>query len=120
MIGSTVSRDQIQVLSRCAEYDAACCCPPNLSRTLGMIGGYTWTTRIDASAKTIHLDIYLYLSATRTIPLPRGGEARVSMKSDMPWQGKTELKFEAPEGWKWAVRVPKPDYAADVKVGPLT
>ena len=93
-----------------------CCCPPNLSRTLGLLGGYTWTSKVDISIKTINLDIYLYLSASRNISLPGGGEAKVEMKSEMPWNGRTELSFSAPEGWKWTVRVPKPDYAADVKV----
>ena len=71
---------------------------------------------MNTSTKTIDLDIYLYLSASRNISLPGGGEAKVEMKSEMPWNGKTELSFSAPEGWKWTVRVPKPNYAADVKV----
>jgi len=81
-----------------------------------MLGGYTWTSKVDASSKTIHLDIYLYLSASRSISLPGGRKAKVEMKSEMPWKGKTELSFSAPEGWKWTVRVPKPNYVADIKV----
>jgi GTP-binding protein EngB required for normal cell division len=81
-----------------------------------MLGGYTWASRLDTSGKTIHLNVYLLMSATRTIPLPGGGQAKVMMESEMPWKGRTEMKFEAPEGWKWTVSVPKPDYAADVKV----
>ena len=64
----------------------------------------------------IHLDVYLCLSATRTFSLPGGGEAKVVMKSEMPWEGKTELTFSAPKDWNWTVRVPKPNYASDVKV----
>ncbi|ORY29330.1 hypothetical protein BCR39DRAFT_559136 [Naematelia encephala] len=93
-----------------------CCCPPNLSRTLGMIGGYTWTVNIDENEKTINLDTYLFVSASRTIQLPGGGVAKVDMKSGMPWVGNTEWTFEAPEGWKWEVKVPKPDYASDINI----
>lgn len=93
-----------------------CCCPPNLSRTLGMLGGYTWSADVDVSSKTIHLDVYILLSAARTISLP-GGDATVKMTSKMPNEGETRISFSAPDGWKWAVRLPSPEYADNIKVG---
>ncbi|KAK8861777.1 hypothetical protein IAR55_002600 [Kwoniella newhampshirensis] len=93
-----------------------CCCPPNLSRTLGMIGGYTWSAKVDEASKIISLNVYLHLSATREIELPDGKTAKVSMESGMPWVGEANWKLEAPEGWTWKVSVPCPDYAEDVKV----
>ena len=94
----------------------ACCCPPNLSRTLGLLGGYTWFARPDASTKIIDLAIHLFVAATRAIKLPGGGSATISMKSDMPWKGKTHIQVKAPEGWKWEIKVPQPHYAANYKV----
>ena len=41
------------------------------------------------------------------------------MASEMPWQGKTSINLEAPEGWRWDVKVPHPDYAAEYKVSRL-
>ncbi|KXT03233.1 hypothetical protein AC578_4808 [Pseudocercospora eumusae] len=93
-----------------------CCCPPNLCRTLGLLGGYTWSA--DVVEKTINLDIYMYLSANRRIPLPSSGreEALVSMKSEMPWSGTTTLTFSAPVHWQWNINLPVPGYADNFSV----
>ncbi|WWC63757.1 uncharacterized protein I303_106362 [Kwoniella dejecticola CBS 10117] len=93
-----------------------CCCPPNASRQLGMLGGYAWSAEVEEATKTIKLDVYILLSATRNISLPNGQSATVQMRSDMPWKGKSAWDFKAPEGWKWDVRLPKPDYAENLKV----
>lgn len=93
-----------------------CCCPPNLCRTVGLLGGYTWSTQ--TSAMTIGLNIYLYLSATRQVRLPGDTEvnAVVRMQSGMPWTGKTTLSFSAPDGWQWQINLPVPGYASNFKV----
>ena len=81
-----------------------------------MIGGYTWSVTVDEPYKVIRLVIYLQISAERTIALPGGASARVSMQSGMPWAGKTSWNFDAPEGWTWEVFVPRPEYAEGVNV----
>lgn len=96
-----------------------CCCPPNLSRTLGMLGGYTWRSGVNAADKTIELDVYLFVSATRTIDLG-GAAATVKMESGMPWVGTTTLALSAPEGWTWALRLPKPEYAENMRCSKAT
>ena len=100
-----------------SEWFDVCCCPPNLCRTVGLLGGYTWSVKaIDSKTRTIRLDVYLYLSATRKIQLPDGTSATATMSSEMPWQGKTTLKLEAPEGWRWKVNLPRPDYSSGFTV----
>ena len=94
----------------------AACCPPNLARTLGMIGGYTWNSTIHAESKQIDLAVYLYVSAARTIPLPNGESATVRMNSSMPWKGETEWELHAPPGWIWQLSVPHPTYAHNAKL----
>lgn len=98
------------------EWFEVCCCPPNLSRTLGLLGGYTWSANVDADNKSISLNVLLLLSATRTIPLGDGVTATVTMKSGMPFQGHTTFEFAAPEGWSWDLHLPSPGYATDVTV----
>lgn len=98
-----------------AEWFEVCCCPPNLSRTLGMLGGYTWRASADGAGKRIALDVYLFVGATRTIDLGNGLKATATMQTDMPWEGKTTLTLAAPEGWEWDLRLPSPAYAADIK-----
>jgi DUF1680 family protein len=84
-----------------------CCCPPNLSRTLGILGGYIWSAR--ETPNVIELDVYLFASASRQI-----SGHMVSMVSEMPWQGRT--RFEFSRGIEWHVRVPGPSYAVNPKV----
>jgi DUF1680 family protein len=96
-----------------------CCCPPNLSRTLGMLGGYTWTSRVEASEKVIRLDVYLFVSGSKVIDLSNGEKANVRMKTSMPWKGETEWEVEAPQGWNWVIRLPQPEYATDIKVSEI-
>jgi DUF1680 family protein len=81
-----------------------------------MLGGYTWAAKLDSPAKVINLDVYILLSASRTIELPNGESATVNMISEMPWNGKTQWKFDGPEGWSWRVRLPQPEYAENIKV----
>ena len=94
---------------------SVCCCPPNLSRTLGMLGGYTWRVNVDKSAKKISVIVYLYMSCTRSIDLPNG-RATITMQSGMPWKGETSWVMDAPEGWSWEITVPKPNYASNLQV----
>lgn len=85
-----------------------------------MLGGYTWATKVDTDSKTINLDVYLLLSASRTISLPNGETAQVEMKSEMPWNGKTQWSLSAPAGWKWKLRLPRPEYAENITVSQST
>lgn len=85
-----------------------------------MLGGYTWATKVDPGSKTIHLDVYLLLSASRTITLPNGETAQVEMKSEMPWNGTTQWSLSAPAGWKWKLRLPQPEYAENIQVSQST
>jgi DUF1680 family protein len=92
-----------------SEWFDCCCCPPNLCRTMGLLGGYAWSTQ--TTATTIDLNVYLYLSATRRIRLPDSTEAIVRATSGMPWTGRTILDFSAPANWQWIVHLPVPSYA---------
>jgi hypothetical protein len=83
-----------------------------------MLGGYTWSADVDESSKTIHLDVYLLIAASRVIEIP-GGQAKVTMQSSLPSRGEVSFEFEAPKGWKWAVRLPQPEYAENIKVSPV-
>ena len=80
-----------------------------------MLGGYTWAADVESESKVIHLNVWLYISAERTIPLGHGQNATVKMTTRMPWQGESVLDFNAPRGWTWEVLLPDPEYAKDSK-----
>lgn len=83
-----------------------------------MLGGYTWRVDVNESAKKISVVVYLYMSCTRSIDLPNGGKATITMQSGMPWKGETSWVMDAPEGWTWEVTVPKPKYADNLQIKP--
>lgn len=85
---------------------------------MGMIGGYIWSVVLDTSLKIITIDNYLFVSASRSIQLPGGLAAAVKLSTEMPWTGRAVWTFNAPDDWTWRVRVPKPDYAANLQVIP--
>lgn len=82
-----------------------------------MLGGYTWASSVDESRSMIYVDIYLFVSGSRSIDLPDGRVANITMSTGMPWHGRTEISLQAPPSWTWNVRIPKPEYVANVEVG---
>ena len=112
------SNAYVVLLSRLSDTNPtplAACCPPNLARTMGIIGGYAWNAYVDPLKKRITLHVYLYISAHRIIPLPHGNRATVTMTSKMPWIGETTWECDAPLGWTWEISVPDPCYAKNGK-----
>jgi DUF1680 family protein len=81
-------------------FDVACC-PPNIMRTLASLPGYLATTDDDG------LQVHQYAPSTLTAPVP-GGEARISMETDYPWDGLVRVRIEhTPEAeWTLSLRVP--------------
>ncbi|HEY7272909.1 MAG TPA: beta-L-arabinofuranosidase domain-containing protein, partial [Actinoplanes sp.] len=77
------------------------CCPPNIMRTLASLPGYLATT--DAEG----LQLHQYAAGILTAAVP-GGEARLSVETDYPWDGLIRVRVdETPEGeWTLSLRVP--------------
>lgn len=111
-------------LSKRAKWFTCACCPPNVARLLGYIGGYLWSHKVDEKSKAVEVDVHLYSSATLKIPV---GDTIVELeqKSNWPWDGKisfclrnasevaTTIKLRIP-GWAadWEVRHSKPLYGS--------
>jgi uncharacterized protein len=72
------------------EWFTCACCPPNVLRLLGMIGGYIWTHRIDPTCKTVDIEVHLYISSTLTFEV-EGESVQLTQESNWPWDG--EIKF---------------------------
>ena len=75
------------------------CCPPNIMRTLASLPGYLATTDDDG--------LQLHQYATGTVAVP-GGDARISVETDYPWDGLIRVRVDsAPDGeWTLSLRVP--------------
>ena len=74
------------------EWFEVSCCPPNVSRVLGHMGGYLWTPH-STSAKAVTVNVHLYASATLEYTVPKStGSVKLTQTTDYPWSG--EVKFQ--------------------------
>jgi DUF1680 family protein len=76
-------------LSKREAWFTCACCPPNVLRLFGQIGGYVWQTRILADGGT-GLAVHLYVSSTLTLDVG-GQQVHIKQESDWPW--KSDIKF---------------------------
>jgi DUF1680 family protein len=75
-------------LSRRAEWFTCACCPPNVTRLLGYVSGYLWTSKVDD--KSLSVNVHMYSSATLSVDV--GGTAvEIEQVSNWPWEGKIEF-----------------------------
>jgi DUF1680 family protein len=77
------------------------CCPPNISRLLGSLGGYQYSV----SPHTLYA--HIYSSHTASIEIA-GQLITLEQKTDYPWSGEIELTLTPPEKTKFtlALRIP--------------
>ena len=87
------------------------CCPPNIMRTLASLPGYL------ASTDDGGLQLHQYAAGSLTAAVP-GGEARVSVETDYPWDGLIRVRVdETPDGeWTLSLRVPGWAESASLRV----
>ncbi|KAH7390646.1 hypothetical protein BKA66DRAFT_413338 [Pyrenochaeta sp. MPI-SDFR-AT-0127] len=97
-----------------------CCCPPNVLRLLGMIGGYIWNVADSTSAGRVQINVHLYTSSSLNFE-SEAGPATLTQKSNWPLEGKVEFALSSPSSnvqlmlriprWatSWNVFPPLPD-----------
>ncbi|KAL9618224.1 MAG: hypothetical protein Q9160_007058 [Pyrenula sp. 1 TL-2023] len=74
-------------LSKREEWFECACCPPNVLRTLGVLGGYIWTYH-QAGNKSVDVNVHLYCSAS------------LETKTDGSVVSVTQI--ESTKGYTWA------------------
>jgi uncharacterized protein len=77
-------------LSRREEWFTCACCPPNVLRTLGMIGGYVYSQ----PGEKAQINVHLYIPSTHKTQIG-GQEVLLTQKSNWPWEGKIEFTLES-------------------------
>ncbi|KAL1627226.1 hypothetical protein SLS56_006465 [Neofusicoccum ribis] len=104
-------------LSKRSEWFTCACCPPNVARLLGYLGGYLWTSSVDESLKKVSVNVHMYGSATLTVPV---GDSAVTVKqeSEWPYDGKVGFEVKAPEGIEVDVKLRIPSWASEWQVSP--
>ena len=82
------------------------CCPPNVLRLLGMIGGYLWNVSESNASEITQVDIHLYAPATVTFRTPEG---QASLKQECDWPRDGSIRFSltgATQGVQLKLRIP--------------
>jgi hypothetical protein len=80
-------------LSQREEWFTCACCPPNVLRLLGQIGGYVWTHHINPERQAAEIIVHLYISSTLEFDVV-GQSVLLQQESDWPWSGKVDFKLQ--------------------------
>jgi DUF1680 family protein len=73
-------------LSRRYEWFECACCPPNVTRTLGCLGGYLWSYKINNETQKTTVNVHLYTSATLRFQVA-DSRIEITQKTQWPWNG---------------------------------
>ncbi|KAF7948871.1 hypothetical protein EAE96_008053 [Botrytis aclada] len=106
-------------LSRRAEWFTCACCPPNIARLLGYIGGYLWTSSCDEIKNTVEVNIHTYASAVWSIPVG-AHKVQLEQKTNWPWEGKIQFELTSPEVIATTIRLRIPGWATNWTLSPAS
>lgn len=98
-------------LSKRQDWFTCACCPPNVTRLLGYIGGCLWTVKQDHGPRTVSLDVHLYENAVIEIPV-LDEKVLVSQESNWPWDGKVKFHVKCTKSIDLAIRLRIPSWAS--------
>ena len=77
-------------LSKREEWFTCACCPPNVLRLLGQIGGYIWTYHGRSKEQSAEIVVHLYIPSTLEFDVGEHS-VKIVQESDWPWSG--DIKF---------------------------
>lgn len=95
------------------EWFECACCPPNVARVLGHIGGYLWTPKTNSETSAM-INIHLYASASLDYTL-EGTQKKVklSQTTNYPWEGSVDFVLDNASGVDVDVNLRIPAWAGD-------
>lgn len=77
-------------LSKREDWFTVACCPPNMLRLLGQIGGFAWSYDVDEACLAAAINVNLFLSSKLEFQL--GSEViEIHQESSWPWGGSIAL-----------------------------
>jgi uncharacterized protein len=71
------------------------CCPPNVTRILGYLGGFFWTVIPSESKDHFTVNVHMYGAATLEIPVG-DRTIKIQQQSEWPWKGDIHFKVDIP------------------------
>ena len=77
-------------LSKREEWFTCACCPPNILRLLGQIGGYATTFRPEVAGSQANINVHLFVSSVSRFETD-SGPIELHQETNWPWSG--DVKF---------------------------
>ncbi|KAL1956770.1 hypothetical protein VTO42DRAFT_6824 [Malbranchea cinnamomea] len=100
------------------EWFECSCCPPNVTRTLGILGGYLWTfDTSDDPSLSASINVHMYASAALTFKVA-GQTLALEQATNWPWEGTVKFKYTGPRTVACTVRLRIPSWASDFTLDP--
>ncbi|KAI8963779.1 glycoside hydrolase family 127 protein [Daldinia sp. FL1419] len=94
--------------SRREDWFDTSCCPPNVMRLFGCLGGYLWD--YGGSGKDAYVNVHLYTTAKVTFQV-EDQQIVLEQKSNWPWEGNTLFQLQAPASTGVTIRLRIPSWA---------
>ena len=83
-----------QDLSHREEWFTCACCPPNVLRLIGQIGGYIWTHHDEADTESTTIIVHLYIPSTLEFSVA-GEPVQLKQDSNWPWDGRIDFALKS-------------------------
>lgn len=85
------------------------CCPPNVTRLYGSLGGYLWDFG-ESSEDEAFVNVHLFTKAELKFKA-EAGEVVLQQDSDWPWDGLVKFRLKAPDSVKTTIRLRIPGWS---------
>ncbi|RYO96658.1 hypothetical protein DL765_011520 [Monosporascus sp. GIB2] len=88
------------------------CCPPNLMRLFGSLGGYLWDYGAVAAGPPgeVFVNVHLYTTAVVTFEVEKQSVS-LEQRSNWPWEGTVSFNLKAPPPMNTTIRLRIPGWA---------
>jgi uncharacterized protein len=97
-------------------FDCACC-PPNVTRTFGMLGGYLWS--YDVKGKDVEIDVHLYNPAVLDLLDIAGETCYLKQETDWPWGNSVTFSLVTSPKLDVTIKLRIPSWAQPFEDGKL-
>jgi DUF1680 family protein len=94
------------------EWYQTACCPPNIARILAKLGKFIYTY------KSNEVWIHQYIGNETSIKLGKKSDKpiHIVMESELPWEGRIEIKFRNKEKFRFSLNLRIPSWARDYEI----
>jgi len=93
-----------------SDWFTVACCPPNMLRLLGSIGGYIYSDNTSDGSTSV--DVHLYIPSKHTFTVD-SQERTLAQESNYPWNGTIRFTLDGPPDNALSLRLRIPAFAAN-------